>query len=84
MMQKHTELKVYLKICWEIPDCRCLVVSGDITERFVTAGYGWDRVLQYHSKVGLVQGIQGDSCFNPLPWDFVFITDREESRKYIN
>jgi len=29
-----------------------MVVSGDITERFVTAGYGWDRVLQYHSKVG--------------------------------
>ena len=23
----------------------------DITERFVTAGFGWDKVLQYHGKV---------------------------------
>jgi hypothetical protein len=26
-------------------------VSGDVTERLVIAGYGWDRILQYHSKV---------------------------------
>ena len=30
--------------------CADLVVL-DITERFVTAGFGWDKVLQYHAKV---------------------------------
>jgi hypothetical protein len=34
-------------------DARCEQVSGDITERLVIAGYGWDRILQYHSKVGI-------------------------------
>ena len=28
------------------------LIVFDITARFVTAGYGWDKVLQYHSKVG--------------------------------
>ena len=27
------------------------LVVFDITERFVTAGFGWDKILQYHSKV---------------------------------
>ena len=27
----------------------------DITERFVTAGFGWDKVLQYHGKVALTK-----------------------------
>ena len=27
------------------------VVSANITERLVTAGYGWDRILQYISRV---------------------------------
>ena len=31
---------------------RADLVVLDITERFVTAGFGWDKVLQYHSKVG--------------------------------
>ena len=26
----------------------------DIAERLITAGYGWDKILQYHSKVGLI------------------------------
>ena len=26
------------------------LVVLDIAERFVTAGFGWDKVLQYHSK----------------------------------
>ena len=27
------------------------LVVLDITERFVTAGFGWDKLLQYHAKV---------------------------------
>ena len=27
----------------------------DITERFVTAGFGWDKVLQYHGKVSVTK-----------------------------
>ena len=27
------------------------LVVLDITKRFVTASFGWDKVLQYHSKV---------------------------------
>ena len=27
------------------------LIVFDITERFVTAGFGWDKILQYHSKV---------------------------------
>ena len=30
---------------------RADLVVLDITERFVTAGFGWDKVLQFHSKV---------------------------------
>ena len=30
---------------------RADLVVLDITERFVTAGFGWDKVLQYHAKV---------------------------------
>ena len=30
---------------------RADLVVLDITERFVTAGFGWEKVLQYHSKV---------------------------------
>ena len=31
---------------------RADLVVLDIAERFVTAGFGWDKVLQYHAKVG--------------------------------
>ena len=27
------------------------VVVGDMMERLVTGGYGWDRVIQYHARV---------------------------------
>ena len=27
------------------------LVVFDVVERFVTAGFGWDKVLQYHAKV---------------------------------
>ena len=30
------------------------VTDLDIAERLVTAGYGWDKILQYHSKVCLM------------------------------
>ena len=30
---------------------RADLVVLDIAERFVTAGFGWDKILQYHSKV---------------------------------
>ena len=30
---------------------RADLVVLDITERFVTAGFGWDKILQYHAKV---------------------------------
>ena len=30
---------------------RADLVVLDIAERFVTAGFGWDKVLQYHAKV---------------------------------
>ena len=33
----------------------------DITERFVTAGFGWDKVLQYHGKV-TAYNIRLSSC----------------------
>ena len=29
------------------------LVVFDITERFVTAGLGWDKILQYHAKVNI-------------------------------
>ena len=29
------------------------MVVLDIAERLVTAGYGWDKVLQYQAKVGV-------------------------------
>ena len=32
---------------------RADLVVLDIAERFVTAGFGWDKVLQYHAKVRL-------------------------------
>ena len=32
---------------------RADLVVLDIAERFVTAGFGWDKVLQYHAKVSL-------------------------------
>jgi hypothetical protein len=41
----------YLKINFTYDDTRSEQVSENITERLVIAGYGWDRVLQYHSKV---------------------------------
>ena len=30
---------------------RADLVVLDISERFVTAGFGWDKMLQYHAKV---------------------------------
>ena len=30
---------------------RADMVAIDILERFVTAGFGWDKMLQYHAKV---------------------------------
>ena len=27
------------------------VVVGDMMDRLVTGGYGWDRVIQYHARV---------------------------------
>jgi hypothetical protein len=36
----------------------------DIAERFVTAGFGWDKVLQYHAKVSLlIHSSTYASCF---------------------
>ena len=36
----------------------------DITERFVTAGFGWDKVLQYHGKVTKKVLFNVLSCFS--------------------
>lgn len=44
------------------------LVVFDIAERFVTAGFGWDKVLQYHSKVCAemhsIFTVHGNSIFN--------------------
>ena len=34
-----------------LPVARCEEVVGDVIERLVTAGFGWDKILQYHAKV---------------------------------
>ena len=43
---------------------RADLVVLDIAERFVTAGFGWDKVLQYHAKVSLLfHSCTSESCF---------------------
>ena len=43
---------------------RADLVVLDIAERFVTAGFGWDKVLQYHAKVSLlIHSSTSASCF---------------------
>ena len=34
----------------------------DIAERLITAGYGWDKILQYHSKVSFITNIRKLEC----------------------
>ena len=38
------------------------LVVLDIAERLVTAGYGWDKVLQYQAKVG----VTSVTCYSGL------------------
>ena len=56
-MNKFDSLKPLLKLMESIlvshgqPQNHADLVVLDIAERLVTAGYGWDKIIQYQSKV---------------------------------
>ena len=56
-MNKFESLKPLLKLMESIlvshgqPQKHADLVVLDIAERLVTAGYGWDKIIQYQSKV---------------------------------
>ena len=36
-----------------LPNTKAKLVVTDMIDRLVTGGYGWDKVQQYHAKVGI-------------------------------